>query len=190
MAVQYSIPDRWISYDVHSIVAELTEAKAAVLSLTAIPFQRSWAESLQAIELKREVAGTSKIEGADFTDRELDEALAEGTPQDQLTPSQRQSRSAIQAYRWIAGIPTDQPIDEELIRHVHRLIVTGCDEDHCAPGQLRGSGQNVGFGRPTHRGAEGGAECTGAFRRLCGELNQEFRGHDPLIQALALHYHI
>jgi hypothetical protein len=27
------------------------------------------------MELKREVAGTSKIEGADFTDRELDEAL-------------------------------------------------------------------------------------------------------------------
>jgi hypothetical protein len=34
-----------------------------------------FANRLQAMELKREVAGTSKIEGADFTDRELDEAL-------------------------------------------------------------------------------------------------------------------
>src|ERR1051325_2951067 len=190
MAILYSIPDRWISYDVHSIVAELTEAKAAVLSLTAIPFQRSWSESLQAMELKREVAGTSRIEGADFTDRELDEAIANETPADQLTRSQRQARSAIKTYRWIGSLASDRPIDEELIKDVHRSIVSGCDEDHCAPGQLRGGGENVGFGRPTHRGVEGGSECQSAFRRLCNALNQEFRGHDPLIQSLALHYHL
>jgi Fic family protein len=136
------------------------------------------------------MAGTSKIEGADFTDRELDEALAGATPQDQLTRSQRQARSAVHTYRWIAGIPTDQPLDGDLVKHVHRLIVTGCDEDHCAPGQLRGAGENVGFGRPTHRGAEGGSECSGAFNLLCEALQHEFRGHDPLIQALAFHYHV
>jgi Fic family protein len=175
MAILYNIPASWIAYDVHALVGELTEAKAAVLSLTAIPFQRSWAESLQAIELKREVAGTSKIEGADFTDRELDEALAGNTPDANLTRSQRQARAAINAYRWIGGLPHDFPIDEALIRQVHRRIVTGCDDDHCAPGELRASGQNVGFGIPTHRGADGGAECLSVFRRLCGAVNQEFR---------------
>jgi Fic family protein len=190
MAILYKIPERWMSYDIHALVNELTEAKAAVLSLTAIPFQRAWAESLQAMELKREVAGTSKIEGADFTDQELDEALTGNTPEAQLTRSQRQARAAINAYRWIGNLPADLPITEDLIRQVHRRIVTGCDDDHCAPGELRGDGQNVGFGIPTHRGAEGGPECLIAFRRLCGALNQEFRGHDPLIQALALHYHL
>jgi Fic family protein len=190
MAILYGTPVRWISYDIHSILPELTDAKAAVLSLTAIPFQRSWAENLQAMELKREVAGTSKIEGADFTDRELDEALAGATPDAKLTRSQRQARAAVNAYRWIGGLPPDLPIDEHLIGQIHRRIVTGCDDDHCAPGQLRGAGENVGFGRPTHRGVEGGEECRSAFRRLCAALNQEFRGHDPLIQALALHYHL
>ena len=77
MAIQYTIPDHWTRYNPSALVNELTEAKGAIFALTAIPYQRSWAEALQEIELKREVAGTSKIEGADFTERELDEALKE-----------------------------------------------------------------------------------------------------------------
>jgi hypothetical protein len=50
--------------------------------------------------------------------------------------------------------------------------------------------QNVVFGRPRHRGADGGSVCAQAFDRLCAALNNEFRAHDPLIQALALHYHL
>jgi cell filamentation protein, protein adenylyltransferase len=155
-----------------------------------MPFQRSWAEALQEMELKREVAGTSKIEGADFTDREFEEAIAANVPANQLTRSQRQARAAIQTYRWIATLPAGRPATEDLIRSVHRRIVTNCDDDHCAPGQLRGHDQNVTFGRPRHRGASGGAECETAFRRLCGAINQEFRSHDGLIQALAVHYHL
>jgi Fic family protein len=190
MAVQYEIPENWILYDVQAIVNELTEAKAAVMSLTAIPYQRAWADSLQALELKREIAGTSRIEGADFTERELDEALEGATPEEQLTRSQRQARAAINTYRWIASLPPDLPINQDLIKEVHLRIVTGCDDDHCAPGRLRGPGENVGFGRPTHRGAEGGRECQQAFGQLCDALNHQFRAHDPLIQALALHYHM
>lgn len=189
MTVQYVLPDYWIKYDLAAIVPELTEAKAAVLSLTSIPFQRSWAERLQEMELKREVAGTSRIEGADFTDREFEEAVAGKTPQDQLTRSQRQARAAINTYRWIATLAMDRPIDGNLIREIHFRIVKGCDDDHCPPGELRGPAQNVTFGRPRHRGVEGGEPCEQAVRRLVGAVNQEFRGHDPLIQALALHYH-
>jgi Fic family protein len=190
MTIQYVLPDHWIKYDPAAIIGELTEAKAAVMSLTSIPFQRSWAEKLQEIELKREVAGTSRIEGADFTDRELDEAIATDTPEGQLNRSQRQARSAIKAYRWIEHLPPDRPLDEDLIKEVHRRIVTGCDDDHCPPGTLRGSAQNVVFGRPRHRGVEGGSDCERSLRRLVGALNQEFRSHDRLIQALALHYHL
>jgi Fic family protein len=190
MVIAYSTPEHWIKYDANDIVNELTEAKAAVLSLTSIPFQRSWAEALQEIELKREVAGTSKIEGADFTDREFEEAVAEKANEAQLTRSQRQARAAINTYRWIARLPADYAVAEDLIHAIHRHIVTGCDDDHCAPGALRGGDQNVTFGRPRHRGAEGGQECTTAFRRLFGAINQEYRAHDGLVQALAAHYHI
>jgi Fic family protein len=190
MTVLYALPRNWIRYEASAVVGELVDAKAAVLSLTSIPYQRSWAERLQEMELKREVAGTSRIEGADFTDRELDEAISDKAPTDRLNRSQRQARSAINAYRWIEKLPADRPVDSNLVREIHARIVNGCDDDHCPPGQLRGSGQNVTFGRPRHRGAEGGQECERALSRLIGSFNQEFRNHDSLVQALSLHYHL
>ncbi len=190
MTIMYELPDQWGRYDPTLILDELTAAKAAVLSLTSIPFQRSWAEKLQEIELKREVAGTSKIEGADFTDKELDDALSGRAKERDMTRSQRQARAAINTYRWIAALPMDVPVNLDLIKNVHRRIVTGCDDDHCPPGELRGNGQNVTFGRPRHRGVEGGAECEKALTRLVAALNRDLRPHDKLIQALAVHYHL
>lgn len=188
MVIRYELPRAWVVYNAATVLQPLAEAKAAILALTQIPFQRSWAEELQRIQLKREVAGTSRIEGAEFTEKELDAALQE-TPEQLETRSQRQAAAAVATYRWIATIPSDQPLDEELILEVHRRIVTGCDDDHCPPGVLRGPDQNVTFGAPRHRGAEGGRECADAFAGLAKAARTVFHEHDPLIQALALHYH-
>jgi Fic family protein len=186
--IHYELPDRWMKYDPLALVQSLTDAKAAVMSLKTIPFQRTWAEALQKVQLKFEVAGTSRIEGADFTDKELDAAL-NTTPQELITRSQKQAHAAVQTYRWIAGLEDDRPIGSELIREVHRRIVTGADDDHCPPGQIRSADNNVTFGIPPHRGANGGEECAQAFEKLSEAIQREFRHHDPLIQALALHYH-
>lgn len=186
--IKYKIPDDWIRYDISRIANELMQAKAAILSLTNIPYQRSWIEELQVVQLKREIAGTSRIEGADFTDRELDAALKE-SPDEIHTRSQRQAAAAVRTYRWIANLPQARPLDAELVKETHRLIIFGADDDHCPPGQLRGSDVNVTFGIPPHRGAEGGEECERAFSALCEAAAHEFQKHDPLIQALALHYH-
>lgn len=182
------MPENWIQYDRIATIEALTEAKAAVLSLRTIPYQRPWVEGLQYLQLKREVAGTSRIEGADFTEGELEAAFKEG--HDQLvTRSQRQARAAVETYRWIARLPDDRPINTDLICQVHRWIITGADDDHCPPGAIRKPGDNVSFGSPLHRGAEGGKECELAFARLGEAIQGEFRDHDLLIQALALHYH-
>lgn len=185
-AIRYSVPQHWIRYDPQAIFAPLVEAKARVQALTGLPYQRTWVEELQAIQLKREVAGTSRIEGADFTERELDAALGE-TPGERFTRSQRQARAAVRAYGWIAQLPSDRPVDGNLIQHIHRLIVTNADDDHCPPGQLRQQDQNVTFGVPRHRGVAGGAECAKAFAQLIEAAQGPYSQHDPLIQALALH---
>jgi Fic family protein len=188
MIMQYTMPHEWIRYDALSILNELMGAKAAMLALTQIPYQRSWAEELQKIQLKREVAGTSRIEGAEFTEKELDAAMRE-TPEQLETRSQRQAAAAVATYRWIAQLPGDRPVDESLIFEVHRHLVIGCDDDHCAPGWLRSRDENVTFGAPRHRGAAGGKECAEAMRQLTEAVKTVFDRHDPLIQALALHYH-
>lgn len=186
--IHYQIPRNWISYDPSSIFEELTSAKAVVLALTSMPYQRSWADALQGIQLKREVAGTSRIEGADFTDRELDAALRE-SPDQLFTRSQKQAAAAVKAYRWIASLKDDRPVDSDLICDVHRLMVAGADDDHCPPGEIRKRDQNVTFGNPKHRGVDGGSQCTEAFTQLSHALKKNFPSHDLLIQALALHYH-
>ncbi|MCL5286371.1 MAG: Fic family protein [Acidobacteria bacterium] len=93
-------------------------------------------------------------------------------------------------YRWIAGLPDDLPLDEKLIRAIHFRIVSGADDDHCQPGQLRKKDENVTFGTPRHRGVEGGEDCVKAFAQFASVLQREFQTHDPLIQALAAHYHL
>ena len=188
MIVRYETPPDWIAYDRLAIIDEWMAAKAAMLALVEIPYQRSWADELQRIQLKREVAGTSRIEGAQFTEKELEAAMRE-TPAQLETRSQKQAAAAVATYRWIAQLPADRPVDGDLILEVHRRIVSGCDDDHCPPGRLRERDQNVTFGAPRHRGAEGGDQCTEAFRRLADAVGTVFREHDPIIQALALHYH-
>lgn len=189
-AIRYLLPRDWIRYDRDRIVNELIEAKAAVLSLRALPYQRDWVLELQEIQLKMEVAGTSRIEGAEFTENEFDAAVRpRAAAAKDWTRSQRQAHAAMATYRWIAGLPDDMPVTEALIREVHRRMVTDCDDDHCPPGKLRGPDENVTFGFPRHRGSSGGSECQRAFSELVRALNGPFREHDALIQALALHYH-
>ena len=48
---------------------------------------------------------------------------------------------------------------------------------------------NVNFGAPRHRGAEGGAECAESFAAFTHAIQHDYKGHDPLVQALAAHYH-
>lgn len=188
MTLLYSPPSNWLAYDRMAVLEDLMQAKAAMLALTQMPYQRSWADELQKIQLKREVAGTSRIEGAEFTERELEAALRE-TPEQLETRSQKQAAAAVACYRWISTLESDRPVDAGMICDVHRRMVAGCDDDHCPPGQMRQRDQNVTFGAPRHRGAEGGEECAAAISGLVRAAQTVFRDHDPLIQALALHYH-
>jgi len=95
----------------------------------------------------------------------------------------------MQTYRWIAKLPDDMPVTSDLICETHRRIVTGADDDHCAPGLIRARDMNVNFGAPRHRGAEGGAECAESFAAFTHAIQHDYKGHDPLVQALAAHYH-
>jgi Fic family protein len=187
--IRYKMPTNWIQYDAAGLIRELTEAKGAIMLLKSIPYQRRWVDALQAMQLKLEVAGTSKIEGADFSGNELDVAMNQ-TPEQLITRSQKQAYAATQTYRWIATIPADRPLNEALMREIHSRIITGADDDHCRPGRLRECSQNVVLGTPQHRGVEGGEECQQAITHLVHAIQGVFTEHDPLIQALAIHYHI
>ncbi len=188
--IKYRQPANWIKYDLREITTLLTEAKAAVETLKLLPRTRDYTEKWKAEQLRREAAGTSRIEGAEFTEAELDKALGKTVPDDGLTHSQRQAKAAGQTYSWLTELPSDHPFGGTLIKDIHKRIVKGCDDDHCEPGALRKNGQNVIFGSPKHRGAEGGKDCQKVFDSLTETVRGKFREHDPLVQSLALHYHL
>jgi Fic family protein len=191
MAILYDQPREWIKYDLVAVSTALIAAKSAVRSLTTVPYQRDWVERLQQIQLKMEVAGTSRIEGADFTEQELETALRpEQTAQQLITRSQKQAHAALVAYRWIASLPPDYPFSLSLLCDIHTRIVTGCDDDVCPPGKIRTSDHNVTFGSPRHRGATGGPACQGAVEQLVHAVQTGYSTHDPLVQAIAIHYHV
>ena len=187
----YVPPDWWVLYDKTAILDHLVEARTAAGTLRRLPYLPQWIEEVHREQLRLEAAGTSRIEGAEFTPQEESEALIpESATRTDLTYSQRQLRAADTAYRWMSSQPSDRPVDREFVLEVHRRIVTGCEDDHCEPGALRRDGHNVTFGSPRCRGAEGGDGCNDAFNGLCAAIQREFPAHDPIIQAMAVHYHI
>ena len=188
---RYVVPQRWLRYDGAAIASLLVEAKTAAGVLNRLPYLPQWIEQAHEEQLRLEAVGTSRIEGAEFTQREQDEALAPDAPaRTGLSHSQRQLRAANATYRWLREQPANRPVTADLILGIHRRIVTGCDDDHCEPGALRRAESNVTFGRPVCRGAEGGPELVEAFGALGRPIDGEFRGHDRIIQAMAAHYHI
>ncbi len=187
----YKLPTQWIRYDIESVARPLIEAKTAAQVLSRIPYLPQWIDEAHKEQLRLEAVGTTRIEGAQFTPQEQEQALS--TPDDAwtvLTHSQRQLRAASDAYAWIREQPANRPVTADLILNIHRRIVTGCDDDHCEPGALRRADNNVTFGNPQCRGAEGGVPVAAAFEQLSGAISSEFQRHDRIVQAIATHYHL
>ena len=188
---RYMRPQRWIRYDVAAVTDPLIAAKTAAGILRGLPYLPQWIAQVREEQLRLEAVRTSRIEGAEFNQREQDEALAPGSvARFDLTHSQRQLRAAEATYRWLRSQPADCPVNDEFILDVHKRLVTGCDDDNCEPGALRPTDWNVTFGMPQCRGVEGGEDCRATFDALCNAVAGEFRQHDRIIQSMALHYHI
>ena len=188
---RYILPKRWVRYDPATILDLLVEAKTAAGILRQMPYLPQWIEQVHEEQLRLEAVGTSRIEGAEFTEQEREEALAEDISNAAgLTRSQRQLRCADSTYRWLRSQPADRPVAAKFILDIHRRIVHGCDDDHCEPGVLRPTGWNVTFGTPQCRGVEGGDNCRTVFNAFCAAIAGEFRQHDGIVQAVAAHYHI
>ena len=75
----YTVPQQWIRYDSAIISNLLVEAKTAAGVLKRLPYLLRWIEQAHEEQLRLEAVGTSRIEGAEFSQREQEEALASDT---------------------------------------------------------------------------------------------------------------
>ena len=188
---QFHVPQQWVRYNLSEVDMPLVEAKTSAGVLNRLPYLHRWIEQVHEEQLRLEAVGTTRIEGAQFSVRQQEEVLSSDTaPASSLTHSQRQLRAANDTYRWLRSVEPSRLINTDFVLDIHRRIVTGCDDDRCEPGKLRRDGDNVTFGNPVCRGAIGGPELSNAFNGLIQAISGEFRNHDPIIQALAAHYHL
>ena len=187
---RYAAPQRWIRYDRAAIADHWETAKAASVSLRALAYPPQTLSQMLERQLKMEAAATARIEGAEFDCREQAIALAADAIHAKLNHSQRQLRAAYAAGRWLYAQPIGRPVSADFILGIHRRVVAGCDDRHCEPGAYRKFGQNVTFGAPQCRGVQGGDDCGAALQALCDAADTELRAHDPIIRALATHYHL
>ena len=109
-------------YDRAAILDELMAAKAAMLALTQIPYQRSWADELQKMELKREVAGTSRIEG--LTDREFEiyGLIGQGLSTRDIAKQLHLSAKTVEVHRLNIKTKLKLTTASELIHHAVRWM--------------------------------------------------------------------
>ena len=84
-AIQYHLPECWISYDDRAVREALVNAKASIKALKMMPFRRRRAEALQSAQLRLEISATSRIEGAEFLGDEFDKALQAETHAELVT---------------------------------------------------------------------------------------------------------
>ena len=75
---RYVVTQQWIGYDAAALLDLLIQAKTAAGILNRMPYLPQWIEQVHEEQLRLEAAGTSRIEGAEFTQREQEEALAAG----------------------------------------------------------------------------------------------------------------
>ena len=128
----YAPPNRWIRYDKTAILDRLVEAKTAAGTLRRLPYLPQWIEEVRQEQLRLEAAGTSRIEGAEFTPQEESEALAPNLRAAPISLTLSGTRAADMAYRWMSSQPSDRPVNREFVLEVQ--AVTGCEDDHCEPG--------------------------------------------------------
>jgi len=76
----YTLPERWVSYEAAAVLDPLVEARSAAGVLNRLPYLRQWIDQVHEEQLRLEAAGTSRIEGAEFTDLEQEIALASVVP--------------------------------------------------------------------------------------------------------------
>lgn len=159
--------------------------------LTAgIPLPPAARKRIDALHIVRAIRGTTGIEGAELTEKEVSDILAAPAAKPVLPSNRRREelevRNAEAVMRHVAE-SADEPISEDLIRRLHVLVTEGIPYAHNVPGAYRSHSAQAGEYVPPRTSAE--------IRRLMREFvdrmnSREVQDWDPVIRAIAAHFYL
>ncbi len=176
------------------LVRAVERSRAIAETIRGIPVTAGVRRRLNALNLARAVRGTTAIEGTRISEDEALAVLAAAPDRPVLPTSrardEREARNARAALEFVQRtVRTDlgRPLDEALIREIHRLTTDGLRYPGNVPGEYRSHAVTVGNYRPPATGEE--------VRRLMAEFVRWFnQGEalrwDPIARVALAHLYV
>ena len=177
-----------------SLIRAVERSRALAETLRGIPVSAGVRERLNALNVARAVYGTTALEGTRISEAEALEVLNAAPDRRVLPPDrardEREARNAQEALHFVqrtARSDPGRPLDEMLIREIHRLTTDGLAYARNVPGGYRSHAVTVGDYRPPPTGEE--------VRRHMAEFLRWFnQGEalrwDPIVRAALAHFYV
>ena len=176
------------------LIRAVERSLALAETLRGIPVSAGVRERLNALNVARAVHGTTALEGTRISEVEALEVLNAAPDRQVLPPDrardEREARNAQAALEFVqrtVRADLERPLDETLIREIHRLTTDGLPYPENVPGEYRSHAVTVGEYRPPATGEE--------VRRLMVEFLRWFnQGEalrwDPVVRAALAHFYV
>ena len=175
-----------------ALVEAVARAEALASVIHGLPVPPHLRESLDRLNIRRAVRGTTGIEGIEVTEEEVEAILGQPAVRVLVLGRAREEqevRNAERAMRYISDelrADPDLPMTEALIARVHELTTEGIGYQHNTPGVYRSQAVSAGTYVPprTH----------GEVVRLMAEFAAWLRGAQsralpPCVRAAAAHFY-
>ena len=176
------------------LVRAVERSRAIAETIRGIPVTAGVRRRLNALNIARAVRGTTAIEGTRISEDEALAVLEAASDRPVLPPSRarderevRNAQAALEFVQRIVRTDPGRPLDEALIREIHRLTTDGLRYPGNVPGEYRSHAVTVGNYRPPATGEE--------VRRLMAEFVRWFnQGEalrwDPIARAALAHFYV
>lgn len=176
------------------LIRAVERSRALAETLRGIPVSAGVRERLNALNVARAVYGTTALEGTRISEAEALEVLNAAPDRRVLPPDRardereaRNAQAALQFVQRTARSDPRRPLDEMLIREIHRLTTDGLAYARNVPGEYRSHAVTVGDYRPPPTGEE--------VRRHMAEFLRWFnQGEalrwDPIVRAALAHFYV
>ena len=176
------------------LIRAVERSRALAETLRGIPVSTGVRERLNALNVARAVQGTTALEGTRISEAEALAVFNAAPDRPVLPPDRardereaRNAQAALESVQRAARADPRRPLDETLMREIHRLTTDGIAYPGNVPGEYRSHAVTVGDYRPPATGEE--------IRRLLAEFlhwfNQgEALRWDPILRAAIAHFYV
>jgi len=132
-----------------AMASDLSKIDQAKGFLEGLDLSSDWVQSEEVRMLVVEAHASTHIEGSQLTLEEAEQVLAGSSPEHSRPDDIRELTNWRQAFEFVKQ-QASQPVTEDMIREIHRLLVDGVRGGSAAPGQYRDR-QNYIIDHPTGR---------------------------------------